>query len=146
MLGELVCLDKGAVIAQVTSILKKFPQVAGAYWFGSSLEACRPDSDIDIGLVLEDIKLHEREKALLEAEIKDAFCTYNGHPYDIVLLDLANPIFCFKVIREGRLIYAHNHNRVTDVMEYISRRYAESYPRYRAALQEIIAEVMTDGH
>ncbi|NPV73558.1 MAG: nucleotidyltransferase domain-containing protein [Pelotomaculum sp.] len=67
-------------ISQVSSILKKFPQVAGAYWFGSSLEACRPDSDIDIGLVLEDIKLIERKKAHLEAEIRDSFGAYNGHP------------------------------------------------------------------
>jgi len=146
MVGKLTYLEKDAVSAQVTNVLKKFPQIAGAYWFGSSLGACRPDSDIDIGLVLEDIKLNERERAQLEAEIRDSFYPYNGHPYDIVLLDLRNPIFSFRVIKEGRLIYTGNSDRISDIKEYVSRRYAESYPRYKAALQEIIAEVMHDGH
>lgn len=145
-MGELICLDKDAVNSQVAGVLKKFPQIAGAYLFGSSLGACRPDSDIDIGLVVEDIKLNERESAQLEAEIRDSFYPFNGHPYDIILLDLKNSIFCFRVIKEGRLIYARNPDRIADVMEDVSRRYADSYPRYKDALQEIIAEVMSDGH
>lgn len=145
-MGTLICLDKDTIFTQVTSALKKFPQIAGAYWFGSSLGTCRPDSDIDIGLVVEDIKLNERERAQLEAEIRDSFYPYNGHPYDIVLLDFRNTIFFYRVIKEGRLIYAHNPDRITDAMEDVSRRYAELYPRYKAALQEIIAEVMSDGH
>lgn len=145
-MGELIYLDKDAVTSQVTDVLKKFPQIAGAYLFGSGLGACRPDSDIDIGLVVEDIKLDERERAQLEAKIRDSFFPFNGHPYDIILLDLNNSIFCFRVVKEGRLIYAGNPGRIADVVEDVSRRYADSYPRYKAALQEIIAEVMSDGH
>lgn len=141
-----VAVDLEAVRVDVENILKKFPQVAGAYLFGSSLGACRPDSDIDIGLVLEDIKFGERKKALLEAEIKDSFYSFNGHRYDILLLDSDNPIFSFRVIKEGRLIYVRNLDRITDVMEQVSRRYAESYPRYKAALQEIIAGVIAHDH
>lgn len=36
-----------AIITKVVSTLKKFPLVAGAYLFGSALDMCRPDSDID---------------------------------------------------------------------------------------------------
>lgn len=146
MVGDLVYLDGDNISAQATYVLEKFPQIAGAYWFGSSLGACRPDSDIDIGLIVEAVKLNEREWAQLEAEIRDSFYPYQGHPYDIVLLKLENPIFCFRVIKEGRLIYASNPDQIGDVIEDVSRRYAESYPRYKAALQEIISGVLSDDH
>jgi len=146
MVSKVVYLNKDAVSTQVKDVLKKFPQIAGAYWFGSSLGACRPDSDIDIGLVAEDIKLNEKEREHLEGEIRNFFCPYHGHPYDIVLLDLRNSIFSFRVIKEGRLIYACNPDRIADVMEDVSRRYGVSYPRYKAALQEIIVEVLSNGH
>lgn len=145
-MGELIYIDKDAVSAQVTEILIRFPQIAGAYLFGSSLGACRPDSDIDIGIVVEDSKLNEREREQLEAEIRDSLYPFNGHPYDVVMLDLKNSIFSFRVIKEGCLIYTRNPDRIADVMEDVCKRYADSYPRYKAALQEIIDEVMSDGH
>lgn len=37
-----------------------------------------------------------------------------------------------------------NLDRVTDVMEDVSRRYADVYPRYKIALEEILSEVMAD--
>jgi len=144
--GELTYLDKESIRDQVAEVLRGFPQIAGAYLFGSALGACRPDSDIDIGLVLEDINISEREKAQLEAAIGNSFYPLNGHPYDIVLLELNNTIFYFKVIKEGCLIYVRNFDRITDIMEYVSRRYAESYPRYRIALQEIVDEVISNGN
>ncbi|MDD4238952.1 MAG: nucleotidyltransferase domain-containing protein [Desulfotomaculaceae bacterium] len=144
-MGALIHIDQECIKEQAANILKDFPQIAGAYLFGSCLGGCRPDSDIDIGLVLEDIDISERERAQLEASIRNSFYPVNGHTYDIVLLELNNPIFCFKVIKEGRLIYIRNIDRITDVMEIVSRRYADLYPRYRRALQVIIDEVIADG-
>lgn len=144
-MGALIHIDQECVKKQVANILKDFPQVAGAYLFGSCLGGCRPDSDIDIGLVLEDINISDREKAQLVASINNLFYPLDGHVYDIVLLELNNPIFCFKVIKEGRLIYIKTAERIADVMEIVSRHYADLYPRYRRALQEIIEEVIADG-
>lgn len=144
-MGALIHIDQDCIKEQTANILKDFPQIAGAYLFGSGLGVCRPDSDIDIGLVLEDIAINERERAQLGASIRNLFYPVNGHPYDIVLLELNNPIFFYKVIKEGRLIYVRNFDRITDVMEIVSRLYADVYPRYRRALQEIIHEVIADG-
>ncbi len=141
----LMQIEQERVRKQAADILKNFPQIAGAYLFGSCLGRCRSDSDIDIGLVLEDIDISEREKAQLESSIRNMFFPLNGHTYDLVLLEFNNPIFYFKVIKEGKLIYIRNIDRITDVMEIVSRRYADSYPRYRRALQEIIDEVIADG-
>jgi predicted nucleotidyltransferase len=143
--GGLGNVDKNVITQQVASVLKDFPQVAGAYLFGSALGALRHDSDIDIGLILEDIAMADKDKAQLEAGIANSLSPLNGHVYDVVLLDPGNTIFCFRVIKEGQLIYTKNIGRVTDVIEYVSRCYAEVYPRYRDALEEIISEVISGG-
>ncbi|MCG8400442.1 MAG: nucleotidyltransferase domain-containing protein [Firmicutes bacterium] len=141
-MADLVTIDHDTIMARVAAVLKDFPQVAGAYLFGSALAKCRPDSDIDIALVPEDIELTEREKMRLEDEVAAHFTPLAGHFFDIVLLDPNKPVFGYQVLREGRLIYDRNHERVTDVMEMVSRGAADLYPRYRAALDEIMAEVM----
>jgi len=111
-----------------------------------SLEACRPDSDLDLGLVLEPgIKPDSLEGDRLEAAIALFLTPVEGHPFDLVLLNPEKPLFAFRVIKEGKLIYCRNWERVTDVIEYVSRRYADLYPRYRNALEEIFAEVMAGG-
>lgn len=144
--GGLVYIDKDVVTAQVADVLRGFPQIAGAYLFGSALGALRQDSDVDIGLILEDVAMTDKDKAQLEAGIANSLSPVNGHVFDVVLLNPWNTIFCFRVIKEGQLIYVKNMERVTDVIECVSRRYAEVYPRYRAALEEIISEVISDGH
>ncbi|MEW6447770.1 MAG: nucleotidyltransferase domain-containing protein [Bacillota bacterium] len=61
-LPELVRINLEPVIQQVRAVLSEFPQVAGAYLFGSAMESCRPDSDIDLGLILEpEVKPDTRE-------------------------------------------------------------------------------------
>jgi len=59
----------------------------------------------------------------------------------VVLLDPDKPLFVFRVIKEGKLVYCRNMDRVTDLIEYVSRRYADLYPRYRKALEEILGGV-----
>gem|GEM_PF-377117 len=144
--AELVRVELAPLVEKIKKALENFPQVAGAYLFGSVLGPCRPDSDIDLGLILEPgIRPDGAEGYHLEAAMALYLPPFQGHPFDIVLLDPGKPIFVFRVIREGKLVYCRNWDRVTDVMEFVSRRYAELYPRYRAALEEIVAEVITGG-
>jgi len=142
-LRNLITEDAEAISAQVANVLKNFPQIAGAYLFGSTLGKCRSDSDIDIGLVLEDINITEKEKEQLEATIAYSLGTFNNKHYDIIFVTSQNSIFSYRIIKDGRLIYVKNKNRITDVMEDVSRRYAEVYPRYRVALEEIVNEVIS---
>lgn len=141
-MSELVKIDIDSVIAKVRTALENFPQVAGAYLFGSALGLCRPDSDIDVGLVLDRSVVPDSFEAdRLEAQIALALTPLDGHPFDIVVLNPNDVIFCFTVIKDGRLVYCRDIERVTDVMEYVSRHYAEVYPRYRQALDEILEEM-----
>lgn len=146
IVGELVKVNLEPVVERVKMVLRDFPQVAGAYLFGSILDPCRTDSDIDLGLVLEPgIKPDSMEGDRLEATIALSLPPVEGHPFDIVLLNPDKPLFVFRVIKDGKLIYCRNMERITDVMEYVSRRYGDLYPRYRIALEEILAEVMDGG-
>jgi len=50
-MGELIELDRSKLPCFVREKLEIFPEVAGAYLFGSVLEKMRPDSDIDVGII-----------------------------------------------------------------------------------------------
>jgi predicted nucleotidyltransferase len=146
--AALVTVDLKPVEETIRRIMPSFPEVAGAYVFGSVLGPCRPDSDIDIGLVAGVEALAgggplARER--LEARVAVALGRLEGHPVDVVLLDPADPIFSFKVISSGRLVYIRDEERVTDFIELVAQAYREAYPRYRRALREIMDEVRQGG-
>lgn len=101
--GDLVNVDIGIVAKRVANVLRGFPQVAGAYLFGSALGALRKDSDIDIGLILEDIIMTDKDKAHLEADIANLLKPVNGHIFDVVLLDPGNTIsYCIQALKKIR--------------------------------------------
>jgi len=120
--------------------------VAGAYLFGSILGPCRFDSDVDLGIILEQgIRPDSTEAYNLEADISILLTHIDGHIFDIVMVDSDKPLFAFKIIK-GKQIYCKNRERVLDVVEFVSRCYADLYPRYRRALEEVFKEVLIDGH
>ncbi len=148
-MGNMIKINIDEVCSYVASVVKNVPGIAGAYLFGSALQGkVRPESDIDIGLVPEKDSLSERETDFMESEVCNLLQQFRGHPFDVVTLTMNsnNIIFCFRVIKEGRLIYARNIDRIQDFMEHVSRRYAEVYPRYKQALEEIIEEVISPGN
>jgi predicted nucleotidyltransferase len=51
-LKTMVRVREDLIIKVVVPILEELKEIAGAYLFGSALGLCRPDSDIDIGLVI----------------------------------------------------------------------------------------------
>lgn len=136
---ELICLNISKIIERLTPVLKSQEKVVGAYLFGSTLGPCRPDSDIDIGLLLApDISYSEKDAEKIQEEIFEELPHSGSHSYDLVILNYVSAIFAYRVITEGRLIYARDYEAVTDFMEKVSRQRAENYPRYRQALEVIV--------
>lgn len=126
------------IVKTVTPSLETRQEIAAAFLFGSALELCRPDSDIDIGLVVTPLNgFPEHEYERIANAISNELPKLDGHPFDVVPLNTANSIFAFKVIKGGRLIYNRMPSVVTDFIERISRLYGENYPRYREALRTI---------
>ncbi|MBS3948144.1 MAG: hypothetical protein KGZ57_07600 [Dethiobacter sp.] len=137
-MSQLVRVDINTIKDSLIPFLKSRKVISGAYLFGSVLDRCRPDSDIDVGILLvPGIAYPEAEKIMEELYLK--LPPVNRRPYDIIILNHCSAIFAYRVITGGRLIYADNMETVTDFMESISRQRAENYPRYRRAL-ELIAK------
>jgi len=140
--SNLISVDIGKITQQVTTSLRNYPQFIAAYLFGSALEQCRPDSDIDIGLVLDPrLSLKQKEVDLLKEDVLLDLGLFDSHPYDVTVIALDSPLFSFKVVKQGQPIYVANSDLLGDFVEKLSRIYGEVAPRYFAALQEIIPGV-----
>ncbi|MDK2856282.1 MAG: uncharacterized protein PWQ41_780 [Bacillota bacterium] len=136
---DLVRIDLSRVYAQVVDVLSCFPEVIGAYHFGSSLDLCRPDSDIDIGVVLRPLFSFEEKKAdKIQNEISNKLRPLDGHPFDVVVLNTLPSVLAFPIVKKGRLVYQADRAAILDFLEALSRRYGEDYPRYAAALKAIV--------
>lgn len=137
---DLVRLDVGVVKRQIRLLLHAYPDVAGAVLFGSALEFCRSDSDIDVGII--------RSRALdpdadawadlgFAEEVADSLGKIGEHSFHVTVLSLRMPFLAFTAMHTGRPVYVRDEELVTDFLEEIALRYRDDYPRYRTALQEI---------
>ncbi len=135
----MVSIDEDRIKEAVGSALMDMKEIAGVYLFGSALGLCRPDSDIDIGLVIKPL-YGKPDKYYLDIALaaETGLDPIDGHPFQVVPLNITDCIFAFNVIRKGRLIHESDHEAVTDFTEIISRRYSENYPRYIKYLKEIV--------
>ncbi len=126
---------------ELVPVLEKYPEIAGAYLFGSALDYCRPDSDLDIGLIIvDDEKYSDQDCQLIIEKILRTLSPINKHQFDLVVLRSREAIFSFRVIRSGILIYNRDTALVTDFIEKVSQKYRDVYPRYNKALEMIVSE------
>lgn len=132
-------VDVRAVAEHVASCASRFPTVAGAYLFGSVLEEMRPDSDIDVAVVVPPQTHRDLLGVLtLEAKLQSALGQWGAHPFHVTVLDPDRPLFSFRPLCEGRLVYVGHEEVLTDFIEQVARRYSELYPRYRQAVKEVL--------
>ncbi len=137
-MSGLVKVEVSQIQNKIVPILKSHEQIAGAYLFGSVLETCRPDSDIDVGLVMMPANdISEKEFYLIEARILKDLSPLAAHHFDLVFLNRQGAFFSHKVIKYGKLIYVRDMHVITDFTEAVSIKYREEYPRYRQALETI---------
>lgn len=139
-MATLVELPVHAIREAVAKALPYFPQVAGAVLFGSALGSCRPDSDIDLGLILFP-PCGEPPGwgfARLEADVERKLQPLGGHRFEVTVLSPDQPLFAFKAIREGQIVYIRDEDTVFDFVEKVSRSTAELLPRHQRALREVL--------
>ena len=141
-MNNLIYLDLSETERLIKPVLEKYPEIIGAYFFGSSLDRCRMDSDIDVGIVLScKVCLPEKEQDLLIERIISEAPRSGNHEIDITILRESDVFFTHRVLRTGRLFYVKDAEGLTDFIEIISNNYRQNYPRYRQALEMIASEV-----
>jgi len=129
-----------ARVAQyVARQVSAFPEVAGAYLYGSVLDELHAGSDIDVAVVLAPRSVEGLWDELeLEVRIQRLLGNWEGHPFHVTALDPLQPLFSFRPIRDGRLVYVGDDTALTDFIEYVSRAYADLAPRHRRAVNEVL--------
>ncbi len=135
----LVTVDREAISRRVVPAVEVEPQVIAAYLFGSALGRCRPDSDIDIGIV--STCQGERERLYLEARIVNRLQPLDGHPFDVIALDPGDILFSFSVVHHGVPLYVRDRDRLGDFLYAVSRPYGELAWRRRQALAEVLEDL-----
>ncbi len=141
-MNNLVCIDLSETERLIKPALEKHPEIVGAYFFGSSLDRCRIDSDIDIGVILTSkVHIPEKEQDLIIERILSETPRSGNHLIDITILRKSDVFFTHRVIRKGSLFFVGDAEELTDFLEIVSNKYRENYPRYRQALELIALEV-----
>lgn len=143
---ELERVDHTLIREQVINALRDCPEISAAYLYGSALELCRPDSDIDIGLIVGPQSLDFRESQRLEGKISLKLEAIQKHSFDLNIIDPDNTIFAFRVIKEGLPLFIRDRDKLGDFMEKVSRAYDECGWRYQWAIREIKGEVSLNGN
>ncbi len=124
----------------IAAVLSGFPEVAAAWLFGSEARGTAgPDSDIDIGLVFRERGAtaldHARALLTIAARLEPAA---PGRPIDLVVLEPQGPIFCHRVLSEGRLVYDADPERRIDFESSTYVRYFDFRPTYELAARHAL--------
>lgn len=111
------------------------PEVAAVYLFGSHARGdARPDSDVDLGVVFRRRGDTALDHYLLLGDLASRLeAPVGGRLIDLVVLEPQGPIFCHRVLSEGRLVYEGDRERRIDFESDTYVRYFDFKPTYDIA-------------
>ncbi len=140
--GALVHVDQEAVRARVAAVLPAVPEVAAAYLFGSALGECRPDSDVDVALILRAAReaAPDFSPAPFEGVVAAALGPLAGHPVDVVALDRTKPLIAMEALH-GRQLYVADQDELADFIEVVARAYPDARYWWDRAVADVLAGV-----
>jgi predicted nucleotidyltransferase len=101
-----------------------------AYLFGSQAEGrVTPQSDIDLAVLLpRSLSVEQRFRTQL-ALIGDCLQLFHRNDVDVVILNEANPVLAYEVIRNGKILYEDPETMpAVDFAVYTLSRYADTAP------------------
>lgn len=104
------------LIERLRPILADQPKIAAAWLFGSAARGeLRPDSDVDVGILLRDPRATAVDEYLLLGELTARLETATApRAVDVVLLEHQGPVFAHEALADGRLILEQDRKRRVD--------------------------------
>ena len=108
--------------------------------FGSVARGeARPDSDLDIGVLLNRQAYEAGFDVLrLIAEVSDVF---ERSDIDVVVLNGATPLLMHRVVRDGHVLYARSNRAVAEFQIYAIQQYEDTRPLREARRQRLLRRV-----
>ena len=126
-----MCIDERKIIRIV---LEHYPMVQAIYVYGSFAEesaAIRPESDIDLALLLPFTEQHQ----LMFTQLHDELIRQTGREVDLVNLRHADTILQKEVIAAEKCIYCKDRNKVIE-FEMLVLSFYQELNQQRAAIVE----------
>jgi predicted nucleotidyltransferase len=101
-----------------------------AYLFGSQAEGrITPQSDIDLAVLLPRSLTAEQRFRTQVALIGDCIQLFHRNDVDVIILNEANPVLAFEVVRNGKVLYEDPKTKpAVDFAVYTLSRYADTAP------------------
>jgi predicted nucleotidyltransferase len=138
-------LDTHLNIEALVNCLAAQPDVLAAYLFGSyATGQARPQSDVDVAVLLSGTDEMERFERLLElmGEVEEAL---GRRPADVVLLNDAPPLLAYQVLAHGRLIFERDRAARVDFEVRTGKIYADLQPMYEYHSRDLFHKIREVG-
>ncbi len=133
--------DLNTILKRLTSALLGLAPVA-VYLFGSQATGeARPDSDIDLAVLLPKGK---ELSAVERLDIIDHLQEVAGRKVDLVAVNAARLPLQFEIIHTGRVLYEFSFDARTDAEDLIVRDYLDLQPMYERNFREILEAVQEE--
>ena len=98
--------DLKSIERAVTAFLESRPQVQAAYIFGSLVTGrSRPDSDVDIAVLVSDQIMHRNPFQYRLELMADLMGVLKRDDVDLILLNQAPSLLAHRVLKKGKLIF-----------------------------------------
>jgi len=95
-------VDRDTVVERCGAVLRSHALRLGVLFGSAARDALRADSDIDIGIVPRDPAMTLSEELGIQASLESAV----GRSVDLVRLDRASILLCWRVAKEGVPLFA----------------------------------------
>lgn len=124
--------------AIVDVVLRFYPTTEAIYLFGSyGTEYARPDSDVDLALLLPPLRARA-EGSLALTDCWSALVGLLDRPVDLINVRQVNTVFRLQVVETGRLVYVADRC-VVDEFEMLTLSYYQKLQEERA---DIVADIV----
>lgn len=109
----MVSTEAKALAEAMRPILARYPQIAAAWLFGSAArDELRPDSDVDVGILLRDADATAADEYELLGDLAARLEVVTAtRPVDVVLLEHQGPIFAHEALVDGVMILEQDRQR-----------------------------------
>lgn len=117
-----------SAVKKMIATLRKRPEIELAYLFGSAAKGSKTPRDVDIAVLLkkpptaaQKIPYTVKMTGLLEKAAPH-------HNFDIVILNRAESLLCFQVIKYGKLLFERHRGTDSDFRVRVMTRYHDVKP------------------